>query len=311
MDKVVVRFVEAAKDFGAKKIGPLSFSIDRGEIIGLLGPNGSGKSTSIRMMLGLMCPTSGTVSLMGMDPIRAHSTALKSVGYSPELPNLQTFLTPVELLELIGRELSMNKGELRRCIPETLESVGLLAYSDYRIGKLSKGMIQRLSVAQAMLGSPSLLVLDEPMIGIDPAGVVHFRELFRRFVAEGGTIIMSSHIMPEVESLCSKVLLIHSGRLVFGGTVEDLIKSSLDSRLVRAEVEEFNDDLLKKIAEIPGVVSVTRTPRGIDVEVEIGTDHRGEISKTIVTSGARLLSMGFSRTEFDDAYVSAVRESGE
>lgn len=311
MDNELVRFAEAAKDYGSKKIGPLTFSVGKGEIVGLLGPNGSGKSTSIRMMLGLMRPTSGTVSLMGLDPIRAHSRALKSVGYSPELPNLQTFLTPVELLELVGRELSMDMAELRQRVPETLESVGLLDYSDYRIGKLSKGMIQRLSVAQATLGSPSLLVLDEPMIGIDPAGVVHFRELFRQFVASGGTIIMSSHIMPEVESLCSKVLLIHSGRLLFGGTVEHLIESSLESRVVHAEVEDFSDDLLKKIRDIPGVVGLTRTATGFDVEVERGVDRRSDISKTIVASGARLLSIGFSRTEFDDAYVSAVRASGD
>jgi ABC-2 type transport system ATP-binding protein len=302
---------EATKDYGSKKIGPLSFSVKKGEILGLLGPNGSGKSTSIRLMLGLMRPTSGKVRLMGLDPIRAHTQALRSVGYSPELPNLQTFLTPVELLELVGKELSLDKAEQKRQVPEILERVGLLAYSDYKIGKLSKGMIQRLSVAQATLGSPSFLILDEPMIGIDPAGVVHFRALFKEFIAQGGTILMSSHIMSEVESLCSSVVLVHSGSVVFRGSIQKFIEDSLDTRVVHLELGQYTDDLAARIQRISGVLRLTRTQGGLDVEVSKGRDLRGEISKAVVESGVGLLSLGYSRSEFDEAYVKAVRGPGD
>jgi ABC-2 type transport system ATP-binding protein len=258
-------------------------------------------------MLGLMRPTSGEVRLMGLDPIKSHSKALKEVGYSPELPNLQTFLTPVDLLELVGRELSIGREELKKRVPETLESVGLVAYSDYKIGRLSKGMIQRLSVAQAMIGSPSLLILDEPMIGIDPAGVVHFREIFRQFTNRGGTIIISSHIMSEVESLCSSVMLIHSGSIVFRGTIKEFIEQSLDVRSVNLELGAYPDELLPQLQAIAGVLRVSKTPNGLMLEVNKGSDLRGEISRVVVKSGADLLSLGYSRSEFDEAYVSATR----
>jgi ABC-2 type transport system ATP-binding protein len=306
----VLLFDEAVKDYGSKKIGPITLSIKRGEVVGLLGPNGSGKSTSIRLALGLARPSSGEVRTMGLNPLRDHVRALSRVGYSPELPNLQTFMSPKELLELIGRELGLSSATRREQIPTVLESVGLLNYQDYKIGKLSKGMVQRLSVAQAMLGSPSLLILDEPMIGIDPAGALHFRSLFRKFSSDGGTIIMSSHIMSEVESLCSSLAVIHSGRLIFRGQIQDFITRSLDTRLVEVEVVSPSDDLLAKVRTISGVTGVTRNGSGFTAEIEKGRDIRSQISRTVVESGASLLSIGYSRSELDEAYLAAIRGSG-
>lgn len=306
----LVGFEETVKDYGSKKIGPLSFTVKKGEILGLLGPNGAGKSTSIRLMLGLMRPTSGRVRLMGLDPVHTHSKALREVGYSPELPNLQTFLTPVEFLKLVGRELSLDRNQMTEQIPEMLETVGILAYSDTKIGKLSKGMVQRLSVAQAMVGSPSLLILDEPMIGIDPAGVVHFRELFRQFLGRGGTIVMSSHIMSEVESLCSSVILIHSGSIISRGTIKEFIEHSLDARTVHLELGPYSDELLTQIQGISGVLLVAKAPAGLDVEVNKGRDLRSEISRVVVKSGVDLFSINYSRSEFDEAYVRATGGPG-
>ncbi|MGD0637371.1 MAG: ABC transporter ATP-binding protein [Nitrososphaerales archaeon] len=306
---VVLSFEEAVKDYGSKKIGPISFSVGQGEVVGFLGPNGSGKSTSIRLALGLSRPSSGRVATMGLDPIRDHVRALAKVGYSPELPNLQTFMSPNELLELVGKELGLGSGALREQIPAVLWSVGLSDYGDQKIGKLSKGMVQRLSVAQAMLGTPSLLVLDEPMIGIDPAGALHFRSLFREFAKKGGTILMSSHIMSEVESLCDSLAVIHSGRLIFRGKIEEFISTSLDTRHIQVEAPSPPDELLAQIRQIPGIMAVTRTPLGFTAEVEKGRDARSEISKAVVGSGAGLLSIGYSRSELDEAYLASIRRS--
>ena len=308
--EVVLSFEEAVKDYGSKKIGPISFSVKQGEVVGLLGPNGSGKSTSIRLALGLSRPSSGTVRTMGLNPIRDHVRALANVGYSPELPNLQTFMSPNELLDLIGRELGLGSGALKEQIPAVLGSVGLSDYQDQKIGKMSKGMVQRLSVAQAMLGSPSLLILDEPMIGIDPAGALHFRSLFRDFAAKGGTIIMSSHIMSEVESFCDSLAVIHSGRLIFRGKIEEFISSSLDTRLVEVEASDPPESLLDAVRKIPGVSAVTRKPLGFTVYVEKGRDVRSEVSRAVVGSGASLLSIGYSRSELDEAYLASIRRSG-
>ena len=305
----VVQFEETVKDYGSKKIGPLTFSVGKGEIVGLLGPNGAGKSTSIRLMLGLIRPSLGRVMLMGLDPLRHHVKALEKVGYSPELANLQAFMTPGEFLEFVGRMVGLARGQLKEQVTKTLEDVGLIAYENQKIGKLSKGMVQRLSVAQAMIGQPSLLVLDEPMIGIDPAGVVHFRSLFRRFVSDGGTIIMSSHILSEVETLCNTLTIIHSGRLVFRGEVQKFIQTALKSRLIEVEVQSFPDDLLVDIQGVPGVVKATKIEHGYSVETGSGRDPRSEIAKLVVESGAGLLSIGYSRSELDEAYIAAIKGS--
>ena len=306
----VVQFEETVKDYGSKEIGPLTFSVGRGEIVGLLGPNGSGKSTSIRLMLGLIRPSLGRVMLMGLDPLRNHVKALDRVGYSPELANLQAFMTPSEFLELAGRMVGLGRGLLKEQVTKTLEDVGLTAYENQKIGKLSKGMVQRLSVAQAMIGPPSLLVLDEPMIGIDPAGVVHFRSLFREFVNEGGTIIMSSHILSEVETLCNSLTIIHSGKLVFRGEVEKFIQTALKSRLIEVELRTLSVDLVVEIQGVPGVVKATRTERGYLVEAASESDPRSEIAKLVVESGAGLLAIGYSSSELDEAYIAAIKESG-
>ncbi|MDA4137134.1 MAG: ABC transporter ATP-binding protein [Thaumarchaeota archaeon] len=307
----VLELNAAVKNYGSKTIGPITFSVGKGEVVGLLGPNGSGKSTSIRLALGLARPTSGSARLMGLDPVREHSKALAGVGYSPELPNLQTFMTPVELLMLIGRELSLDSSEMKAQIPKVLEDVGLLNYQDYKIGKLSKGMVQRLSVAQSMLGSPSLLILDEPMIGIDPAGAVHFRALFRDFVARGGTIILSSHIMSEVEALCTSLAVLHSGSLIYRGAIGEFISGALTSRVINVEVQSATEGLAATVGKIPGVLRVTATDAGFSVEMEKGSDVRGEVSNAVVESGAKLLSIGYSRSELDEAYMAAIRGSSD
>ena len=308
----VVSFKEAVKDYGSKTIGPVSFSVGSGEIVGFLGPNGSGKSTTIRMLLGLIRPSSGSVRLMQRDPLRDHVRALERVGYSPELPNLQSFLSPKELLHLTARELGLDSKETGAQLPVLLEKVGLIQYEDYKIAKLSKGMVQRLSVAQAMMGSPSVLILDEPMIGIDPAGVVQFRSIFRNFVKDGGTIIMSSHILSEVESLCTSLVVIHSGRILFRGGIEEFIRKGLSSRSISVEIGEAsaavtNRALIERISSISGVKHVMPTSEGLLVEVANDSDPRADISRLVVESGAKLLGLGYSRTELDEAYVNTIR----
>ncbi len=265
------------------------------------------------MLLGLIKPTSGTVRLMQRDPLGDHVRALERTGYSPELPNLQSFLTPKELLRLTAKELGLEREETGAQIAAMLEQVGLINYRDYKIAKLSKGMVQRLSVAQAMMGKPRVLILDEPMIGIDPAGVVQFRSIFKNFVKEGGTIIMSSHILSEVESLCTSLAVIHSGKIVFRGGVEEFIRQTLSSRNILVELDPPTaaSPLVQLVTSIKGVKRVTFSPEGLLVEVEKDTDPRAEIAKEVVSSGARLVGLRYSRSELDEAYIAAIRGSAQ
>src|SRR5260370_1702186 len=245
----VIEFRSTIKNYGSKTIGPVDLEIQKGQVVGFLGPNGSGKTTCIRLILGLIRASSGTVRVNGYDPISKHVRALRHVAYSPELPNLQTFLTPTELLSLVSHELGFpspwngRQDEIRR----VLELVGILEYADTKIAKLSKGMVQRLSVDQAMMGTPEELILDEPMIGLDPAGSAHFRELFTEFASKkGGTVFRSSDIMTEVESLCTSVAIIHGGRILYHAQVTEVIQKVLNYSVVYLEAQGLTEQTITK-----------------------------------------------------------------
>jgi ABC-2 type transport system ATP-binding protein len=312
----VIEFSSATKDYGSlKRIGPVSFSINQGDVVGFLGPNGSGKTTCIRLLLGLMKPTSGTVRVRGLDPVSQHVKALKNVGYSPELPNIQAFLTPRELLTLVGKELGVSAEVARKEIDEILEVVGLSEYIDVKISKFSKGMVQRLSIAQGMIGSPDILVMDEPMIGLDPAGSAHFREIFRNFAKEkGGTIFLSSHIMQEVESLCTSALMIHKGRLLFGGPTEKIIAGVLGSNYLVLEAEPVDDNLIKTLSQISGVEGASRKEASggvraiLELKIESGREVRPVVAEAVMKAGAKLYSMGYSENLLERTYIEALRK---
>lgn len=318
----VIEFHDTVKDYGNnKRIGPTNLSIKKGDVMGFLGPNGSGKTTCIRLILGLIKTTSGYVKVNGFDPISKHVEALRNVAYSPELPNIQTFLTPGEFLNLISHELpGFPKASLRRDeINRVLELVGLHEYSDIKVSKLSKGMVQRLSVAQALIGSPETLILDEPMIGLDPAGAAHFRDVFREFASEGnGTVFMSSHSMSEVESLCTSVAIVHRGSILFQGPVNEVIQKVLNYSLVLVETSALSAATFQRLKEIPGVFEVNTVGKNISQDFRViefmvrgqKEDIRPLISDLIVNSGAKLYSIKQGENMLERAYIEALRGNG-
>ena len=312
----MIEFLNATKDYGSTKIiGPVSFSVSSGEVMGFLGPNGSGKTTCIRMLLGLMRPTSGTVRIRGLDPVRDHAVALRRVGYSPELPNIQAFLTPRELLALVAKELGMRSAEIGAQIGEILELVGLSNYVDVKVSKFSKGMVQRLSIAQGMIGNPDVLVMDEPMIGLDPAGAAHFREVFQEFARKrGGTILLSSHIMQEVESLCTSICMIHNGKILFKGTVDETIGNVLGSSYLIVEADPISELLVKDLSSIPGVLKIERKKsegKALELKIQPGVEIRPQVAETIVRSGAKLYSLDYSENLLERTYIHALTQGRE
>ncbi len=302
----VIDFSDAVKVYGEKRIGPVRFSVDAGEIVGFLGPNGSGKTTCIRMLLGLARPSAGKVRLNGLDPLRNHVEALSGVGYSPELPNIQSFMTPREVLRLAAAATGL-KGPVSAEVDRVLEEVGIIEYGDVKVGKLSKGMVQRLSVAQAMLGSPGTMVMDEPMIGLDPAGTAHLREAFRAYARDGGTILMSSHMMPEVEDLCSSVGMIHGGRLLFRGTLKEMVGQVLAFDEVYVEARGLTQATIESVRRIDGVLGLGLTEGGFEAKVRIGAEVRPAIAKLITESGAQLLTISGGRRMLEKAYIEALK----
>ena len=201
-----------------------SFRVNRGEIFGLLGPNGAGKTTTIKAILRLIFPTEGEIRLFGRSA--DDREAARRVGYMPENPYIYQYLKPLEFLDLCGRLVGLSKSERQARSEEMIDKVGLRHAVDRPIGKFSKGMMQRIGLAQALLHDPELLVLDEPMSGLDPIGRKEVRDLLVEQRERGKTLLFTSHILSDVELLCDRVVIMQQGKITSEGQVHDLLETA-------------------------------------------------------------------------------------
>src|SRR5437868_5868433 len=215
-------------------VDSVSFDLNAGEVFGFLGPNGAGKTTTIRMLVGLIRPTAGSVTICGHDLRRQFEQAMRCIGCIVENPDLYRFMTGCENLQHFARMLGASDGDVERV-------AGLVSLShrlEQRVGTYSLGMRQRLGIAQAMLGSPKVLILDEPANGLDPAGIREIRELLRRLAEEQRmSVFVSSHLLAEVELMCDRVAIIHHGRILREGSVEELISARREMELRVGDAE--------------------------------------------------------------------------
>jgi ABC-2 type transport system ATP-binding protein len=219
------------KTFGERTaVAGVDVTVRPGDVYGYLGPNGAGKTTSLRMMLGLIRPTAGTARLFGRDPQRDGARALDGVAGFVEAPRFYPYLTARKNLELCA---AYDGGAAGSLIDEVLEIVGLTDRARDRVGGYSHGMKQRLGIAGALLRRPRLLILDEPTTGLDPAGMRDMRDLVRRLAGEGITVLLSSHLMAEVEELCNRVSIIRAGYILYEGGLEDLLARHGQTRRIR------------------------------------------------------------------------------
>jgi ABC-2 type transport system ATP-binding protein len=209
----------------------VDLTVDRGDVFGYLGPNGAGKTTSLRMLLGLIRPTAGSVRLFGRDPLREGAGALAGVAGFVEGPTFYPYLSGRKNLRLLA---DYDDPSSRPRIEEVLELVELRDRAKDKVGGYSHGMRQRLGIAAALLRQPRLLLLDEPTTGLDPAGMRDMRRLVRRLATEGITILLSSHLLYEVEELCNRVAIVRSGRIVYQGALGDLLATAASSYMLRA-----------------------------------------------------------------------------
>jgi len=292
---------------GSRVVGPVSFKVDRGSIFGYLGPNGAGKTTTIRIMLGLIRPESGWITICGIDPFKDRRRAFRSVGYAPELPNFQGFLTGEGLLDFIGRIYGLSEQVRFERVKTLLELVGLSDHARKKIGKYSKGMVQRLSIAQALVNDPDVLVMDEPTIGMDPAATIFFRDLFKSLRRDGKTIFISSHILDEVQRICTHVAMIHKGRIVFNGPLSDVLRKFTDRWIVEVELEDVGSRVLSAVKELRSVREVTVEGNTLSIILTEQRDARPEIAEEIVKSGGRLLSLNLRRADLEDAFIEALK----
>src|SRR5437868_4737535 len=226
-------------------VDSVSFDLNAGEVFGFLGPNGAGKTTTIRMLVGLIRPTAGSVTICGHDVRREFEQAMRCIGCIVENPDLYRFMTGRENLQHFARMLGAGDGDVER----VAELVALSHRLDQRVGTYSLGMRQRLGIAQALLGHPKVLILDEPANGLDPAGIREIRELLRSLAAGGMSVFVSSHLLAEIELMCDRVAIIHKGQLLRIGTVHELISSRRAVELRVGDAERANAILTAR--EVP------------------------------------------------------------
>lgn len=261
----------------------IDFTVKRGEIFGLLGPNGAGKTTTIKMILQLIFPTKGSIRIFGLPA--GDREAKKRIGFMPENPYVYQYLRPIEFLDLCGRLVGL-KGRQRTARSEELvHMVGLGQALERPIGKFSKGMMQRIGLAQALLHDPEMLVLDEPMSGLDPIGRKEVRDVLLDQRTQGKTLLFTSHILSDVEMLCDRVVIMHEGKIASQGEMSELLH---DGRRVEIQLRHVTDALRAQLAE---KAKLTIDGSGhVTVHVE-GQDAADQVAQLARASGAELYAM--------------------
>jgi len=309
MAETVLEVRGLVKHYGSlKALDHVSFKLARGSVFGYLGPNGAGKTTTIRAILGLVRADAGEILVNGFDPSKDPVHAFQGVGYAPELPKLHAFLTGEELLDLVGRLHRMSSGERKRREKELLELVGLSDHAKKKVGKYSKGMVQRLSVAQALMNEPELLIMDEPTIGMDPAATAYFRDLFRSMPKEGKTVLISSHLLEEVQKMCTDIGMINRGRIIFAGGLDDVISSFQDEWTVEVELGRVTKAVTEALSKLDFVEGLEVDGHNLLIRMKKEEDRRGEIAEEIVKKGGKLLGLALHRSTLEEVYLRALKQ---
>lgn len=285
----------------------LTFRLKTGEVFGLLGPNGSGKTTTILMLLGLTEPTSGSARVLGFDPLRHPLEVKRRVGYMPDAVGFYDELSARDNLTYTARLNAMPRAEADAGIADVLARMGLKDVAGKPVGEFSRGMRQRLGLADVLLKKPSVAVLDEPTIGLDPEAAHEFLDLILTLKHDGITVLLSSHLLHQVQAVCDRVGLFSKGRLVLEGSFEDLSTKVLGGSY-RIQVEAKPDGLERVLRGVPGVVRVSAPRPGL-YHVEAQHDCRSEVAKRVVAEGGQLLELRFERASLDEVYARYFQEA--
>ena len=280
---------------------PLNLTVHRGEIFGYLGPNGAGKTTTIKLLTGLILPTAGSARLLGQDLTQAG--AKQQIGFLPENPYFYDYLTGREFLNFCGRLFGLRASDRRERVARLLRLVEMEEAADWQLRKYSKGMLQRLGLAQALINDPSLVILDEPMSGLDPLGRKAMRDVILQLKAEGRTIFFSSHILPDVEILCDRVGILVAGRLRDVGRLDQILKA--ETEYIELTLQRVSPDLestLRSLAQVP----IVDQPDGVLVRVP-DEERLNMALRAAVSSGARVVSVVPQRVTLEAHFLREVQ----
>jgi ABC-2 type transport system ATP-binding protein len=296
------------KDYGARRaIDNLTFDAEQGEIVGFLGPNGAGKTTTMRILTGYMPPSEGTAIVAGYDIIEESLEVRKRVGYLPETVPVYNDMTALDYLKFMADLRRIPDAEERAY--ETLERVNLVDRANSYIGNFSKGMRQRIGLAQALIHRPEVLILDEPTIGLDPAQVVEIRNVIRE-IGKDRTVLLSTHILSEAQQICDRVLIINKGKIVAEDTPENLQSRLVGSQRVVLRVRGEADGLAAKIGRVKGTRDVEAKEDGsVEFEFSAGQDVRPQVAKAVILAGFELLEMRPVGLSLEEIFLELTRDN--
>ncbi len=308
----MIRAKDVFKRYGnIAALNGVDLEVPRGSLYSLLGPNGAGKSTLIRILVGLIKQDRGYIEILGLDPHSRHSEVMSRVGYVPELPSFPDFMSGEEYLRLTADLYGLGRDSRTR-ISEVLSLVGLERASGRKIGTYSKGMIQRLAIAQAILPDPELLILDEPLMGIDPEARIQFKDLFVGLAKKGKTMLYSSHVLEEVERISTHIAIINKGRIVASGTREDVEAILKGDKEVEITLYEEIPGVSRLIEGVEGVKRVEAIGNRIKVYISGDGDDkiiRKRIYEVIRESGGYIIEMRLGRASIEDLFLRAIEKT--
>ena len=301
MSEPVIRTQQLTKAYGARlAVDKLDLTIEPGEVFGLLGPNGAGKTTTILMLLGLTEPTSGTAMVAGFDPLRQPLEVKRRVGYMPDQVGFYDNMTGVANLRYTAKLCGFSNKEADERIADALARVRLTEAGQRPVLGYSRGMRQRLAIAEILMKGASIASLDAPTGGLDPQSTREFLELIRSLKKDGMSILLSSHMLELVQSVCDRVALFSQGKIGLMGSVEDLLRNVLGgSHIIR--IEAHGAGLEAALAAVPGVTRVTHEGSGLRIEAT--GDIRGDIARAVVHAGGDLTMMDAGHASLEDVYA--------
>ncbi len=297
-----------SKSFGrVKAVDNVSFEVRKGEILGFLGPNGAGKTTTMRILTCFLPPTEGTASVAGHDIFKEPLEVKRRIGYLPEIPPLYPEMTVIDYLYFVARIKGLTGSRIKNRVESVTETCAVSDVREQLIGKLSKGYRQRVGLAQALIHDPEVLILDEPTAGLDPKQIIETRELIKRLAGQH-TIILSTHILPEVSMTCERVVIINKGSVVAEDTPDALTSRLQGSQVLSMTVEGPEDTVYQKVSSISGVARVGIQPAGNEVstfqiETIQGQDVRRELARAVVENGWGLLELKQASMSLEDIYL--------
>ena len=297
-------------------VDDLSFQIAEGHVYGFLGPNGAGKTTTMNIMTGCLSPTSGSVTVGGFDILAEPEQAKRLIGYLPEQPPLYLNETPLEYLRFVGEAKGLRGEELDRQVSEVIGQVKIREVAHRRISALSKGYKQRVGIAQALLGSPKVIILDEPTVGLDPLQIIEIRDLIRQ-LGQAHTVILSSHILSEVQAICEKILIIAHGKLLAFGEPDQLERSLLSAGEIDFTTEADEQTVRSILSRVDDITDIALEKKGSGLlSARVHTDSRDiyAVSRALFFAFAArrkaLLEMTLKKASLEDIFIE-LTESGD